>query len=174
MQGCTVIRLIPLLAFLLAAPAAQAADDAKTLGTFGKWTAFSSGAGGKMMCYVALPPAKSEGTYKNRGDVMLTVTHRPGDKAFDVVSLVAGYQYLGDSDVAVTVGTKKFALFTSADRGWARDAATDKQIVEAMLKAANLTAKGTSSKNNVTTDTFALGGFTAAYRAISDACKKPK
>ena len=38
---------------------------------------------------------------------------------------------------------------------------------------ANLTAKGASTRNTPTTDTFALGGFTAAYRAISDACKKP-
>ena len=168
-----MIRFVPLIACLLAAPFAHAAEDAKTLGTFGKWTAFSTNQGGKMLCYAALNPAKSEGAYKNRGDVLLTVTHRPADKAFDVVSIVAGYQYLGDSDVAVTIAGKKFALFTSSDRAWARDAATDKQIVEAMVKGANLTAKGTSTRNTPTTDTFALGGFTAAYRAISDACKKP-
>ncbi len=168
-----MIRFIPLIACLLAAPLAHAAEEAKTLGTFGKWTAFSTNQGGKMLCYVALNPAKSEGAYKARGDVLLTVTHRPADKAFDVVSIVAGYQYLGDSDVAVAIGGKKWEMFTSSDRAWARDAATDKQLVDAMIKGVNLTAKGTSSRNTPTTDTFALGGFTAAYRAIGDACKKP-
>ncbi len=169
-----MIRILPLLACLLAiSSAASAAQEAKSLGTFGKWTAFSTNEGGKTLCYVALKPAKSEGTYKNRGDVLLTVTHRPADKAFDVVSIVAGYQYLGDSDVAVTIGKKKWDLFTSSDRAWARDAATDKQIVDALGKSVNLVAKGTSAKNTPTTDTFTLAGFPAAYRAISDACKKP-
>jgi hypothetical protein len=167
------MRFALAFALVLLAPSLALAADAKPLGTFGKWTAFSSADGGKTICYAALKPAKTEGVYKARGDVLLTVTHRPADKAFDVVSIVAGYQYLADSDVAVAVGKKKWALFTSADRAWARDAATDKQIVDAMTKGPILTAKGTSTRNTPTTDTFALTGFTAAYKAINEACKRP-
>ncbi len=168
------MRSAVILALVICLPTmALAAPEGKTLGTFGKWSAFTNVEAGKNICYAALKPTKSEGAYKTRGDVLLTVTHRPADKAFDVVSIVAGYQYLADSDVAVLVGKKKWALFTNADRAWARDTATDKQIVDAMTKAAVLTAKGTSSHNTPTTDTYALNGFAAAYKAINDACKKP-
>lgn len=167
------MRFAPMLAVVLGMPVALAAADAKPIGTFGKWTAFTTVENGKSVCYAALKPAKSEGTYKARGDVLLTVTHRPADKAFDVVSVVAGYQYQPDSDVAVSLGKRKWALFTSADRAWARDAATDKQIVQAMAKGGSLVAKGTSSRGTPTTDSFALTGFAAAYKAIGEACKKP-
>ena len=168
------MRFAVLMALAVLVPGlAQAAPEAKSLGTFGKWTAFSSTEAGKPLCYIALKPAKTEGTYKARGDVLLTITHRPSEKAFDVVSIVAGYQYQPDSDVAVVLGKKKWALFTSADRAWARDAATDKQIVQALAKGGALTAKGTSNRSTPTTDTFVLTGFPAAYKAINDACKKP-
>jgi hypothetical protein len=163
-----------LIVGFLASPAAHAAaPEAKPLGTFGKWTAYTSAEAGKPICYAVLKPAKTEGDYKARGDVMLTVTHRPAEKAFDVVSVVAGYQYQPDSDVAVNVGGKSYALFTSSDRAWARDAATDKQIVQAMTKAVSLTAKGVSNRKTPTTDMFTLTGFPAAYRAINESCKKP-
>jgi hypothetical protein len=161
------------LLWLFIPVSAQAAPEAKSLGTFGKWEAFSYTDAGRAICYAAARPSKSEGAYKARGEVLLTVTHRPADKAFDVVSVVAGYQYLADSDVAVTIGSRKFALFTSGDRAWARDAATDKQIVQAITKGSALVTKGTSSRNTPTTDTFPLNGFSQAYKAINDACKKP-
>ena len=161
------------LGLLVSAAAQAAAPEAKPLGTFGKWTAFTTTEAGKPLCYAVLKPAKTEGDYKARGDVMLTVTHRPAEKAFDVISIVAGYQYQPDSDVAVTVGKKTWALFTSSDRAWARDAATDKAIVLAMTKAVGLTSKGVSARKTPTTDNFTLTGFPAAYRAISEACKKP-
>ena len=67
-----------LIVGFLALPAAQAAaPEAKSLGTFGKWTAYTSAEAGKPICYAVLKPAKTEGDYKARGDVMLTVTHRP-------------------------------------------------------------------------------------------------
>ena len=157
---------------LLVTSADAAAPDAKSLGTFGKWNAFTQTEANKKVCYAALKPAKTEGTYKARGDVLLTVTHRPADKAFDVVSIVAGYQYQPDSDVAVDMGKKKWVLFTSTDRAWARDAATDKQIVQAIAKGGTLTAKGTSNRGTPTTDTFSVAGFAQAYKAINEACNK--
>ena len=91
----------------------------------------------------------------------------------DVVSVVAGYQYLPDSDAVVVVNGKRFSLFTNGERAWARDTQTDKAVVQLLLKGKkSFTVKGTSSRSNVTTDVFPLAGFSAAHQSITDACKK--
>jgi invasion protein IalB len=160
------------LTLLLASASAQA-QEVKALGTFGKWVAFTYTEKGKPVCYISAKPDKSEGSYKARGEVLLLITHRPGEKAFDVVSMVAGYQYLPDSDAVVTAGAQTFRLFTNADRAWARDAKSDAAVVAQLIKSSTAVIKGTSNRNTATTDTFSLNGFSAAYKAINDTCKKP-
>jgi len=161
------------IVFAISISAAHAAPEAKPLGTFGNWMAYADVEAGKQVCYLAIKPEKSDGGYKARGDVFLTVTHRPAARTFDVVSVVAGYQYKQDSDAAVDVDGKAWNLFTTSDRAWARDAATDKAIVTAMQKGKTLSVKGTSNRGTPTTDVFTLSNFSKAYKAIGEACKKP-
>ena len=164
-------------AFAVVALAVRAApvsaQEVKVLGTFGKWVAQIYKENGQPVCFMSVKPEKSEGNYKARGDVMFMITHRPAERAFDVISVVAGYQYLPDSDAIVTANGKRFNLFTNGERAWARDTQTDKAVVQLLMKAKSLTVKGTSSRNNITTDTFPLAGFVAAHKSISDSCKKP-
>jgi hypothetical protein len=162
-------RLIALAAVLTFATAASAQDVA-VLGTFGKWTAFSFKDAGKTICYAASSPIKSEGAYKSRGEVVAQITHRPADQATDVVSIVAGYAYKLDTDANLAVGPRRFDLFTVESRAWARDAKTDKNIVQAFIKGNSMVVKGVSARGTPTTDTFSLQGFTAAYKAIGEAC----
>jgi len=164
-----------LAALMISASCATAAhaQEVKVLGTFGKWIAQTYKENGQAVCFISVKPDKSEGNYKARGDVSFMVTHRPAERAFDVVSMAAGYQYLPDSDAVFTSGSKRFNLFTSGERAWARDAQTDKAIVQLMISGNVMVIKGTSSRNTVTTDTFSLSGFTAAYKSISESCKKP-
>ncbi len=163
---------LSLLALLLFGGAAHA-QEVKVLGTFGKWIAQTYKENGQAVCFMSVKPDSSEGNYKARGEALFMVTHRPSEQAFDTISVVAGYQYLPDSDAVVNVNGKRFNLFTNGERAWARDAATDKTIVALLIQGNTVTVKGTSSRNNVTTDVFSLAGFTAAHKAISDGCKKP-
>ena len=170
-----MIRILQILAatlLVLGSISAQA-QEVKALGTFGKWVAFTYTEKGKPVCYISAKPDKSEGSYKARGEALLLITHRPAEKAFDVVSMVAGYQYMPDSDAVVTAGGQTFRLFTNADRAWARDAKTDAAVVAQLIKSSSAVIKGTSNRSTPTTDTFSLNGFSAAYKAIGDACKKP-
>jgi len=155
----------------LAASVQAQAQDVKLLSTSGKWSAFTYQEDAKPVCYMESKPIKSEGNYKSRGEVMVQVTHRPAEKAMDVVSIVAGYGYQPDSDASVQVGSRRFAFFTVGERAWARDNATDKTVVAAMVKGASMTVRGTSSRGTPTIDTYSLQGFSAAHKAITDACK---
>ena len=150
-----------------------AAQEVEVLSTHGKWLAQTYKENGKPVCFMSAKPEKSDGNYKARGEVLFMITHRPAERAFEVVSVVAGYQYLPDSDAVLTIGGKKFNLFTNGERAWARDGQTDKAIAQLLMKGSAMTVKGTSSRNNVTTDTFSLSGFTAAHKSISDKCKAP-
>ena len=166
-----VLLTLAMCALALPVPDAHAQPKPGELGKFGVWDTFVDLEAGKPVCYMVAKPSKSDGTYKARGDVMLTITQRPARKEADVVSIVAGYQYKVDSDVAVNVDKEAWAFFSRGERAWARDSATDKAVTRAILKGNMLVTKGTSIRGTPTTDTFPLSGATKAYNAIMQACK---
>ena len=57
-----------------------------------------------------------------RGQIYTLVTHRPGDKVRDEVSIFVGYPFKEGSTVKVTIAGKGFTLFTDADSAWNYDA----------------------------------------------------
>lgn len=145
---------------------ALAQADANFLGAFGNWEAYSTNAGGKL-CYIAALPTKSEGKYTRRGDIFLLVSHRPQDNSTGVVSLEAGYSYGPKSKITATISGKSYAMFPDGEHSFAYE---DAPLVNAMIRGSNIVIKGTSSRGTLTTDTFSLTGFTAAYNAASKAC----
>ncbi len=156
------------------ASSAPAAGEPKALGTFGQWTAAELTQGGGKICYMVSRPAKSEGKYAKRGDVLLVVTHRPASKSFDVVTFQAGYPFAFGAKVPVNVDGKKFELLARPDfekeSAWALDAKADKALIAALRSGKTAIVHGTSARSTETSDTFSLGGFTRAYSTISQAC----
>jgi len=163
--------VICLFCFMLTFGVKAGEDPIKILDTFGDWTAYVyQGAEGKI-CYMSSSPEKSVGKYKKRDDVFLMVTHRPADKSFDVVSVVAGYTYKKGSKPTLTVDKKAAITLGSDENGaWPKDKATDKKLVDQMKAGSTAVLRGTSKRGTATTDTFSLKGFSKAYRAISEAC----
>ena len=158
------------IAVALFLPISASAQEAKELGTFNDWAAFSYTEGNSPVCYIGSRPVKEEGKYTKRGDVAVLVTHRPSAGTKDVVSVIAGYTYKSGSKVTIGIGGRSFDLFTKDDNAWARDAATDSALVNAMIRGARMVVKGTSSRGTVTTDTYSLKGFTAAHKAAMKEC----
>jgi len=169
-----LLRFVLILAFAAVASVSAldqaAAQGIKRLGDFDDWSSFQFTENGNKACYMASQPKKAEGNYKKRGDVYAIVTHRPGEKLRDEVSILAGYSYKKDSEVQVAIGKAKFALFTQEDGAWAKDKKSDTTLVKAMIKGSTMVVKGTSTRGTKTTDTFSLKGFTKAYEAIGKAC----
>ena len=149
---------------------ARAADNG-LIDVFGDWSAFAVKLDGKPVCYIGSEPTKSEGDYTKRGNVVFLVTHRPASKAIGVINFQTGYTFKDGSEVDLSIGKKSYSLFTDNNDGWARDAKTDKAIIQAMIRGAMMIVKGTSSRGTLTTDTFSLKGFSTAYKAVSKACK---
>ncbi len=141
--------------------------EAEFLGKFGDWEAHTASDGGATVCYAATVPTKSEGNYTRRGDIFLLVSHRPNDNQTGVVSMEAGYPYGDNSQVKARIGGADFPMFPSGELSFAFD---DPPLVQAMIRGADMVVTGTSRRGTLTTDTFSLTGFTAAYRAASQAC----
>jgi len=167
-----IAALVALAVFgVLAGPAAPlAADGAKLLSSHGDWEAYLETEAGKKVCYIGSKPKKESGKYRKRGDTYVLITHRPAESSTNVVSVSAGYTYQPASEVDVAVGDHKFRLFTDGDYAFAYDAKTDGDVVQAMIKGAQMSVKGTSNRGTATTDVYSLKGFTAAYKAIGQAC----
>lgn len=163
-------HVAPILASLILGAAPASAQAPKPLGSFEKWSAFSYQEQGKPVCYLAGQPTDSKGGPPKRGDVFLMVTHRPAQKATDVVSFVAGYDLKPGSDVEAAVGGQVFKLFTKGDRGWAAEEKTDKALVQALIKGTTLAVKATPGRGPDSADSFALAGFGKAHQAITQAC----
>lgn len=141
------------------------------LGAAQSWTAYSAREKSGLICYIVGDPTKNEPANIKRDPVHLLVTHNTADKTTGVVSFIAGYAFKDGSSADLDIGGKKFSLFTKDDTAWARDAATDKAIVEAMLKAKQAVLKGSSARGTATTDTYTLAGFGQVLGEIDKVCK---
>jgi hypothetical protein len=150
---------------------AAAVPPPKRLAAEESWVAYSSPEKNGQICYIVGQPTKSEPANVKREPIHLLVTHNTADKTANVVSFIAGYKFKDGSDAQLAVADKSFSLFTKDDTAWARDAATDKAIVTAMLKGKQAVIKGASTRGTATVDTYSLTGFAKLVSEIDKACK---
>ena len=145
------------------APAAAKADGPKSIGTFQDWQAATHTEGGQTVCY-ALSRAKTAGAVPGRGEVVLTVTHRPNLR--DAVAISAGFAYAANAEVKVEAGQAALDFYTAQRSAFAREGA---KAVAVFNRGQQATAKSPGPRGPVS-DIFSLKGFTQAYAAITKAC----
>lgn len=160
------------LALLSFVYSANAMEAPRHIGDYGDWAAYTYKENGKNVCYMASTPKKDEGKYTKRGDIYAVVTHRPAEKSFDVVNLVAGYTYKTESKAVIKIGKQAFNLYTDGDKAWTTTPQEDAKLVAAMKRGERMIVDGVSSRGTKTKDTYSLKGFMRAYKAISAKCGK--
>jgi hypothetical protein len=153
-------------ALLLALPVlAQQRPAPARLGAFQNWTAAKHQEGGRTVCYAFTRAIRSEGAPANRGATTLTVTHRPGGR--DQVAVSVGYALAREAVSVLAVGTQEFRSYAVVQsNAFFQDGA---QLIAAFRAGREALTRTPGPRGNVT-DTFSLGGFTAAYEAISREC----
>lgn len=141
------------------------------IGTYGDWDAWVRTTGGQKECFVVSLPKSSAPKGANRGNIFVTVTHRPAAKVRNEVNVVIGYPFRDNSTATAAIGGQSFEMFTRKDSAWLYDSKSDTRMIAAMKKGSRLIVKGVSQRGTNTTDRYSLTGFTRAYNAISQACK---
>ena len=143
------------------------------IGVFEDWNAYIFNDKKDKVCFVSSMPLKSTGEYTRRGDAFLIISHRPYEKLYDVLTIIAGYTYMPRSEVQFRVGNVKANLFTSEDTAWAKNLKTDEEIARAMNKAVRITVRGLTIEGVETYDVFSTKGFNNAMEAINRLCRQP-
>jgi invasion protein IalB len=151
-------------------PLSAQAEDNPLLGNFGDWQAFKTKQGGKDVCLVSSKPTKTEPADAKRGDIFILISHFQDGGVRNQVQVLVGYPFKTGSTASVTVGGKKFDLFTDGENAWARKSETDNDIVAALRKGSSAVVRGESQRGTKTTDTYSLKGISAALDAIGKAC----
>lgn len=166
------LRPLVIAATLLAwACTAHAADTTKRLGKFGEWESFAYTEGNAKTCYLAATAGKVTGGEKGKPTTTyLIVTHRPGAKGVDEVSINATYGFKKDSKVELQVGAMKHSLFTKGDRAWADDSKADKAIVTSLQRGKEAILRASPAKGTDVAAAFPLSGFSDALAAADKAC----
>ena len=98
--------------------APPSATAPKSIGVWDRWQAATHEEGGQLVCY-AFTRAAGVTALPGRGDVVLTVTERPGIR--DAVAISAGYAYSKDAIVDVQVGANKVPFYAAGRSAFARD-----------------------------------------------------
>ena len=157
-----------------------AAQAKQAEGTFADWRLFVEGTGGARHCYIVGEPRRSQPANVKRGEVFLTVSHRPGQGVRDEISVQVGYPFSASSNPFAKVGSDDFAFFTGvqaqngADQSaWLEELADQPRLVNAMKRGSELIFKATSARGTLTTDSYSLRGVTAAMKALDAACPAP-
>ncbi|MFK7866527.1 MAG: invasion associated locus B family protein [Alphaproteobacteria bacterium] len=148
---------------------AQSASE-KSLGAFKNWTAYVYDNDDGRICTMWSTPTKSEGNYTRRGKIWAFVTHRPDINTQNELVFQQGYAVDGDKAVTLTIDGKKMEGSYTQDETIFYHIAQSTDIVNAMRRGNSMIMKSISSRGTLTTDRYSLLGFTAAHRAITEAC----
>ena len=136
------------------------------IGKFDDWTAVTHQEAGQTVCYAFTRAATSAPLLPGRGDVVLTVTQRPGGIR-DAVAISAGFAYSPNSEVSLQIDGATLPFYTSQRSAFAKDGHA---TVSAFEHGRQAVAKSPGPRAGSVTDTFNLRGFSPAYAAINKAC----
>lgn len=148
-------------------PHGRTAAPPKLIGRFDAWQAATHEEAGQTVCYALTRATASAPVLPGRGDVVLTVTHRPGIR--DNVAVSAGYAFPASSEMQMAVEGTTLPFYTANRTAFARDG---RAATAAFGRARQAVAKAPGPRGSVMSDTFPMRGFGQAYAAINRACPK--
>ncbi len=153
-----------------AAPAQPGQGQAFELGTFGDWTAYSSGQGRAKVCYILTKPKERLPKTLNRDPGFLFITTRPGEQVRNEVSFVLGFAAKESVPGEAIIGPTKFALAPKGKNAWIANAAEEGAFLEAARRGQTVNVNVTSGRGNATTDRYSFAGLGQALDRMRREC----
>jgi len=168
-----MIRKILLAATVSAFAAVPAtAEPATLLGVFQNWSAYSSGQGNDLTCYVLSQPRATQPKGAKRAPIYLMISDWPGRKTKAEPQIVLGYPVKENAPAALAIGAAKFNFFArGTGSAWLQMLADNGRLIDTLKVGVSAVASGVSARGIKTSDTYALAGFPNALAKIHDVCK---
>jgi hypothetical protein len=154
----------------VAEPAFAQAAGAQNLGSFNAWTAWQGTDDSGVICYVSSQPAKSEPAGAKRDPIHFLVIHRKARGTKNEVQTLIGYPFNAQANASAAIDGRTYPMVAEGAAAWLASAGDEAGFVAALKKGSSLVVKGISQRGTSTTDTYSLGGVTAAMNAIDKAC----
>ena len=145
----------------------RTATPPRLVGKYDDWQAVTHAEAGQTVCYAFTRASSSVPTLPGRGDVVLTVTHRPGIR--DNVAVSAGYAFPATAEMQLAVEGTVLPFYTANRSAFARDGHAATAV---FARGRQAVARAPGPRGAMVTDTFPLRGFGPAYAAINRACPK--
>lgn len=158
--ACVVLTLITTSAI---------AQEVKPLKKYKDWSTYSA-AGSPKVCFAVAQPKSIKPKGVRRGPIYFYISHYPGDKVADEISVKMGYPFPAGNKVTVTIGSDKFELFTKDEGAFIEKTADEGRLVEVMKAGSSMKVQGRSARGTNTTDTYSLGGISDALARIAKEC----
>jgi hypothetical protein len=146
------------------------AQEAKNLGTFNAWTAWTGSDANGLICYISAQPTSSEPAGAKRDPIHFLVIHRKGLGTKNEVQTLIGYPFNPQANASASIDGAAYPLVTEGAAAWLASAGDEGGFVGALKKGTALVVTGTSQRGTATTDNYSLSGVTAAMNEIDKAC----
>ena len=153
------------------------ASEARSIGTFQNWSAYVAGKNEQRICFAVSTPRYKVPKKAKRGDIFLSITHRPAEKLRHEVSIRVGYTFAKTPKLKADIDGSSFRFFTgkqvengAPEWAWLIDLDKTQSLITKMKKSNRLVFHGLSSRGTTTRDTYSLIGFSKATKAIDEAC----
>ncbi|MBE8191477.1 MAG: hypothetical protein HAW64_04590 [Alphaproteobacteria bacterium] len=153
------------------------AGDLQPVAKYKAWRLFVAGEGGDKICTIIAEPAASTPKSVRRGDVFISVNHRPAQQTFYEVAVQVGYPFSAISEPFATIDSNVFKFFSGVqahndadESAWLYHLEDAPKMIKAMRAGSALIFKGTSARGTLVEDNYSLFGFTAALAALDMAC----
>jgi len=153
------------------------ASAPKSIGKFQNWSAYVAGENEQRICFVVSKPRYKVPRKAKRGDIFMSITHRPAEKLRYEASIRVGYSFSKQSKPKADIDGSSYRFFSGTqvangapEWAWLVDLDKTQDLVTNMKKSNRLVFHGLSSRGTTTRDTYSLIGFSKAIKAIDKAC----
>jgi hypothetical protein len=139
------------------------------LGQYNQWILATRAEADAKTCFIFTRAEAAPQHIPGRGDVILSVTRRPG--RHDVVALSAGFVLAGHEDAPLQAGQTRMLFYIAGRSAFAHD---NQAAIATFNHEISVTAHLNGPRGISATDHFSLRGFNGAYAALAKACPAPQ
>lgn len=146
------------------------ASDARLLGKFDSWSAYTATARGSRICFALTTSSQARPATGGRAYAM--VTTRPSDKVVNEISILTDYKVLGGSDSTVLeIGGESYPMYAQDNGYWIKSLSEQSRLVDTMRVSTDIAIKGHSSEGSPRNEAYSLKGFARALDRANRECR---
>ena len=139
--------------------------------TYGDWNAYVTQGAKDRTCYALAQPKERLPAALKRDPAYVFISTRPAENVKNEISVIMGFPLKDGGDAKADIGEAAFDLIAKGTSAWIKNAAEERQFVEALKKGSRLVVKAPSVKGNVTTDSYSLAGLSQALERVAKECQ---